>query len=282
MSDASAIAFLGLDDAPDPIETATREIKAGLVRRGLGRLNRQLRADPTVVEAWKIKVRLYQQLGFHDSAARALRHAANVSRTPSLLVSAGYSLQELKRHEDAVAVYRELLELAPASDEAGIAYCNLANSLSHLGRDVEAEDAFKTAMALEPTRATHAFNYYAHLRRGNRWEEAIVILKAGLPNASDKLLRGSFLRALSFAHAERDEGVPALAAAEEALAVDGQSTAARYLRGRGLALVGRLDEALVEMRAVLSSDPENADAKNAIAMLERAGVRVAKRPGWRF
>jgi predicted Zn-dependent protease len=71
LNDASVIALLGLDDAPDPIAAATSEIEVGLVRRGLGRLHRLLRDDPAVVEAWEIKARVYQQLGFHDSAARA-------------------------------------------------------------------------------------------------------------------------------------------------------------------------------------------------------------------
>jgi hypothetical protein len=39
---------------------------------------------------------------------------------------------------------------------------------------------------------------------------------------------------------------------------------------------------MVEIRQVLAADPENADALQAIAMLEQAGVRRAKRPWWRF
>ena len=65
-------------------------------------------------------------------------------------------------------------------------------------------------------------------------------------------------------------------------AIDARPIGARYLRGRALALLGRLGEAMVEIRQVLAADPENADALRAIAMLEQARVHRAKRPWWRF
>lgn len=282
MSEEAATSFLGISAQADPVASALTEISNGLARRGLARLNRLLREDPASTKAWRTKADVYQRLGFHDSAVRTLCHAANVTNTPSLLISAGFSLQQLQRHEDAVAVYREFVDQAATSGDAGIAFCNLANSLSNLGRDAEAEEAFGRAIELEPERPTHFFNLYVHLRKGKQWPKAIAVLKRGLPHAADKELRVSFLLALSYAHAERDQGPEALAAADEAVALDGGSTGAHYLRGRGLALVGRLEEAMTEMQSVLLADPEHRDAKNAVAMLERAGVGDSKRPWWRF
>ncbi len=98
-----------------------------------------------------------------------------------------------------------------------------------------------------------------------------------VPNTADSSGIGGS-RGLSVSSISRpcDDGDAALAAADEALALDEKSGGARYLRGRGLALVGRLDEAMAEMTKVLAADPENADAQNAVAMLERAGVRKEK------
>ena len=281
VDDAEMLALCGTDGGWQ-LDAVRRDAEGGQIRRALARVNRRLCDHPETVDAWRFKARIYQQLGMHAVAARMLRHAATASGEPGLLVSAGFSLQELKRHAEAVEVYREFLALAPGSEHAGVAWCNLANALSALDRDAEAEEAFAKAIALEPTNATHAYNRHVHLRKLRRWPEAIAVLERGLPMVTEPATRVTFLRTLSYAHAEREDGAAALAAAEQALAIDAHSIGARYLRGRALALLGRLDEARVEIRQVLASDPENADALRAIAMLEQAGGRRVKRPWWRF
>jgi tetratricopeptide (TPR) repeat protein len=281
VDDAEMLALCGTEDGWQ-LDAIRRDAESGQIRRALARANRWLCDHPETVEAWRFKARIYQQLGMHAAAARMLRHAATASATPWLLVSAGFSLQELKRHAEAVEVYREFLALAPGNEHAGAAWCNLANALSALDRDAEAEEAFAKAIELEPTRTTSPHNYYVHLSKRRRWPEAIAVLERALPAVTEPATRVTFLRAMSYAHAEREDGAASLAAAEQALAIDARSIGARYLRGRALALLGRLDEAMVEIRQVLAADPENADALQAIAMLEQAGVRRAKRPWWRF
>ena len=281
VDDAEMLALCGTDDGWQ-LEAIRRDAESGQIRRALARANRWLRDHPETVDAWRFKARIYQQLGLYATTARMLRHAATASATPGLLVSAGFSLQELKRHAEAIEVYREFLALAPGNEHAGTAWCNLANALSALDRDPEAEAAFAKAAELEPTNATHAYNHHVHLRKLRRWVDAIAVLERGLPWVTEPATRVTFLRSLSYAHAEREDGAAALAAAEQALSIDARSIGARYLRGRALALLGRLDEAMVEIRQVLATDPENADALHAIAMLEQAGARGAKRPWWRF
>jgi tetratricopeptide (TPR) repeat protein len=281
VDDAEMLALCGTDDGWQ-LDAVRRDAESGQIRRALARTNRRLCDHPETVDAWRFKAQIYQQLGLHAAAVRMLRHAATASAAPWLLVSAGFSLQQLERHAEAVEVYREFLALAPGDDHAGAAWGNLANALSALDRDAEAEAAFANATALEPTSATYAYNHHLHLRKLQRWADAIAVLERGLPAVTEPATRVTFLRALSYAHAEREDGAAALATAEQALSIDAHSIGARYLRGRALGLLGRLDEAMVEMRQVLAADPENADALRAIAMLEQAGVRRAKRSWWRF
>lgn len=279
--DAEMLALCGTDDGWQ-LDAIRRDAESGQIRRALARANRRLCDHPETVDAWRFKAQIYQQLGLHAAAARMLRHAATASAAPWLLVSAGFSLQELKRHAEAVEVYREFLALAPGDEHAGAAWCNLGNALSALERDAEAEAAFARAIELEPMRATSAHSHYVHLSKRRRWPEAIAVLERALPAVTEPATRVTFLRALSYAHAEREDGAAALAAAEQALSIDAHSIGARYLRGRALGLLGRLDEAMVEIRQVLAIDPENADALRAIAMLEQAGASRAKRSWWRF
>lgn len=279
--DAEMLALCGTDDGWQ-LDAVRRDAESGQIRRALARTHRRLCDHPETVDAWCFKAQIYQQLGLHAAAVRMLRHAATASAAPWLLVSAGFSLQQLKRHAEAVEVYREFLALAPGDDHAGAAWGNLANALSALDRDAEAEAAFAEATALEPTNATYAYNHHLHLRKLQRWADAIAVLERGLPAVTEPATRVTFLRALSYAHAEREDGAAALATAEQALSIDAHSIGARYLRGRALGLLGRLDEAMVEIRQVLADDPENADALRAIAMLEQAGGRRAKRSWWRF
>lgn len=293
MREATEVAWFG-NAGDSQLDAAERDLSDGLIRRALGRANHVLRDDAGVVDAWRFKARIYQQLGFHASAAHMLRHAASATDTPSLLVSAGFSLQELKQHEEAIELYRAFLATTPVGELAAAAWCNLGNSLSALDRNAEAEDALKRALELEPERATHAINYYALLRKLDRSQDAIAVLERGLRSATDAKTRMTLLRALSHTHAELGDGAAALAAAEAALALDGQSTEARYLLGRALGLLGNLEPAREAMKQVLTMDPDNADAKRALAMIERAlaassgqppsepTTEQSRRPWWRF
>jgi tetratricopeptide (TPR) repeat protein len=275
MSDDAVIAFLGIANEENP----AAEIHRGLVRRGLGRVNRTLRDDPANADAWQQKGYVYSDLGFHDAMLLMLRHAAKAASAPLFLFSAGLVMQRVGRHDDAVAAYRELIDVAPTRHEVGMALNNIGNSLSALRRNDEAEDAYRQSIERDPRRATLYFNCHIHYRKRGQWPQAIAVLERGYPHAGDDAQRVSFLVALALGHAECDRGAEALEAAERALELDERSIAARYLRGRALGMVGQLAEALAEMEQVLAADPEHADAKNAIVLLKNAG---AKRPWWRI
>jgi tetratricopeptide (TPR) repeat protein len=269
MQEAAALAWFGIGEGAS-IEAANRNLSEGLVRRALGRINHLLRDDPGAVDAWRFKAHIYVKLGFHGTAARMLRHAAEATRTPAFLVSAGFSLQEIEQHDGAVELYREFLATAPDDELAATALCNLGNALSALGRDAEAEEPLKRAIELEPARATYAINHYALLCKLGRPQDAIGALRRGLRDATDPDARPTLLRAVAHAHAELGEGEAALTAAEQALAADARSPQAWYLLGRAHGLLGNLELGRDAMKHALSIDPSNAGATRALGMFERA------------
>jgi len=273
MREDSALAWFGIgaDDDP-PLVAAKRDVSNGLLRRALGRVNHLLRDEPTAVDAWRFKANVYQDLGFHATAARMLRHAAGLTRTPAFLVSAGFSLQELKQHDAAIEVYRAFLATAPDGELAAMAWSNLGNALMGLGLDraAEAEDAFKRAIGLDPTRETYAINHYALLVKLDRPREAITALQRGLRAATDPQTRAKLQRALAHAHAELGDGAAALVAAEGAIALDAKSSTAWYVLGRAHGLLGNLALGLEAMKHVLTLDPDDPHARRALSMFERA------------
>jgi tetratricopeptide (TPR) repeat protein len=94
--------------------------------------------------------------------------------------------------------------------------------------------------------------------------------------------RGQLLEERSFLWAECGRGEEALADADAALALLPASVRANYLRGRALALVGRLEEARDEMTRVLTLDPGNTDAVRGKGMIDEALWPQGHRPWWQF
>lgn len=286
--EAKALAWFGVAaDAEPALVAAKRDASKGLIRRALGRINHLLRDQPTDVDAWQFKARVYQDLGFHATAARMLRHAAEVTRRPAFLVSAGFSLQELQQHDAAIEVFRAALAAAPDDETAAMAWCNLGNAHMALDRTAEAEDAFKRAIELEPRRAQHAINHYALLVKLDRRRDAIAALHRGLRAASDPHARATLQRALAHANAELGDGAATLIAAEAAIASDASSADAWYVLGRAHGLLGNLSLGLEAMKHALTLNPDDPDTKRALGMFERAlasepAAQSPERPWWRF
>jgi Flp pilus assembly protein TadD len=86
-------------------------------------------------------------------------------------------------------------------------------------------------------------------------------------SAADRI---RLLEEQAFLWAERESGEEALRSADLAAALGSNSIRTHYLRGRALALLGRLEEARAEMSHVLGLDPNNADAQRGLKMIEAA------------
>jgi tetratricopeptide (TPR) repeat protein len=111
---------------------------------------------------------------------------------------------------------------------------------------------------------------------------AAEMLEGALAKTSTVADQIWLLEEQSFVWAEAENGEAALRSAEAASSPGSSSIRTHYLRGRALALLGRLEEARDEMKKVLSLDPVNADAQRALAMIEPALTPNSSKRWWQF
>jgi len=106
-----------------------------------------------------------------------------------------------------------------------------------------------------------------------RWAGAFGALEAGLERATTTDERVRLLEGLAFVCAEEARAAQALEYVDRAVALGAKGGRTLYLRGRALALLGRLPEARDEVRRVLELEPENAEAREALGILEKGLVK---------
>jgi tetratricopeptide (TPR) repeat protein len=145
-----------------------------------------LAADPSRVAALLLKGRALQQLGHPDEALRPLEQAVQAAPqdTSVLLVLANvYMIQGDK--VQAEALFRKLVEVSPSYSS----YATLAGFLAVLGRDAEAEQAYRTAIE----RAEGKDRPKAHITLSNflvsrgRGADAERVLEQGIEALDDDL-----------------------------------------------------------------------------------------------
>ena len=263
------LAALGVESIPpDAIAAARDAFHRGLIRRGLALLNVALQRDPRLADAWSLKCSFLDSLGYTRAKSAMLEGALAAGGPASLWVSYGYTLQAMDRHADAVAAYRRYLQLMPDGPLAAVACGNQANALARLGDRAAAEQLYRQALALEPERPSHARNYGRFLIDAQRWQEALAVLEAARERATTDAVRIALLEDRALVLAEQEKGAESLESIESALTRGSDSLRTHYLHGRALALLGRMEEAREKIRHVLTLDPENADGKRALEMID--------------
>ena len=110
---------------------------------------------------------------------------------------------------------------------------------------------------------------------------AAEMLEAALACGCSNDQQVQLLEEQSFLWAECNRGDEALASADAAWRLASNSVRTHYLRGRGLALIGRLAEARDEMLQVLAQDRDNPDARRGLSMIENV-LRPANKKWWQF
>lgn len=263
--------FFGLDSPPaDPIETAGKLFDQGLVRRAVATLNFALWLDPSLEAAWQTKYAFLSGLGFTEAACTVIEAAIDHVVNPDLLISYAHILQTLDRHAEAVEVYREYLVTAPDGEYAGVALCNMADCTHALKDSVSAEVLYRRAIEKEPGRATHYSHYARMLLAEKRFDAALALIEQALPLATEPAVAVRLLEDQALAYVEQRRGLASLKSADTAIERGASGVRAYYLRGRALAMLGRLTEARECIGRVLQLDPKNADALRARKMLDKA------------
>ena len=111
---------------------------------------------------------------------------------------------------------------------------------------------------------------------------AIEMIDGALARFTSPTDRIALLEEQSFLWAECERGEEALRSADAAAALGSNSIRTHYLRGRALALLGRLEEARNEMNQVLALDPNNAEGRRALNMIDAACRPTARKRWWQF
>jgi tetratricopeptide (TPR) repeat protein len=268
---AGALRFLHLEGVPTDPGAAARDLFGrGLFRRGLALLNHALASDPGEETPWLLKATLLEGLGLQSHLLKMLEGAMAAGGPASLLINYGSALHRAGRNEEAINASRRYLELAPGGPWAGAALSNLGLALRGLGRDDEAEELYRQAVRIDPGQVLHYRNLAQLLIDQQRWAGALGVLETGLEQATTSDDKVRLLEGLAFVCAEEERAGQALEYVDRAVALGAAGARTLYLRGRALALLGRLEEARDEVQRVLALEPENAEARQAMGMIEKA------------
>jgi tetratricopeptide (TPR) repeat protein len=263
------LAVLGVDAVPDdPLAAAKDAFQRGLLRRGLAILNLNLQREMGVTEAWSLKCSFLDSMGYVRTKCTMLEAALAAGGPASLWMNYGFALQELNRHADAVAAYTRFRELSPSDPWVAVVCSNQANSLMRLGEMDAAGELYRQALVLEPERISHSRNFIRFLIETRRLQEALPLIETTLERATEDADLIALLEDHTAILAELENPTTALNSIDAALALGSDSTRTHFLRGRVLGLLGRLDEARLEIFRVLALDPNNAAGKEALETID--------------
>ena len=268
-SRGAMLTVLGVDAVPDdPLTAAKDAFQRGLIRRGLAILNLTLQREMGVTEAWSLKCSFLDSMGYARTKCTMLEAALAAGGPAALWMNYGFALQELNRHADAVAAYTRFRELTPSDPWVAVACGNQANSLMRLGEMDAAGELYRQALALEPERISHSRNFIRFLIETRHLREALPFIETTLERATEDADRIALLEDHTAILAELGNPTAALESIDAAVALGSDSSRTHFLRGRVLGLLGRLEEARLEILRVLALDPNNAAGKEALETID--------------
>ncbi len=174
---------------------------------------------------WKALAMALSRQGLAQAAVPAWQRAIALSpHDPELLLNLGRTLQTCGQLADAEQAYRSALPLNPSQEVLAAVWCNLGVVLNDLGRLQESQHSYQQALHLQPESAVLWNNLGASLDQSGQLEQA-------------------------------------LACFERALQVDPQYASAHSNRGNTLKRLGRLAAAEQSMRLALAIEPDFAQAQ---------------------
>ncbi len=155
LSRAACPAALGLADAPvDAIAAARAAFAQGLFRRGLAILNYAIQEGAGLLEAWFLKARFLNSVGFNCSAAEMLNGALAKLTSGNdrilLLEEQSFLWAECNRAEDALLSADAAARLGSSSVRT---HYLRGRALGLLGRLQEAHDEMNHVLALDANNA---------------------------------------------------------------------------------------------------------------------------------
>jgi mannosyltransferase len=136
----------------------------------------------------------------------------------------------------------------------------------------EAAQNYADEVALDPTRASRAWDWRPYWDLGSTYEELGMLQEAA--DAFQQVLKinpehlPAYLR-LAEACTQLNEPAQALAAYQQALELEPENPELQFLLGEAYQGLGRIDEAIMAYRKVLSTNPEDEWAKTRLTLLSQ-------------
>ncbi len=187
--------------------------------------------------------------GQHERALDWISSAIRQDPRPEYLASLGITLQQAKRHEEALNVFDKAVQLKP--DDAAL-WSNLGDALMELQRKDEALLSFQHALNLDPLDWNVAYKSLFLLHALGRFEDALTHFDRyeGLVDHVPALQ----LRALSLSGLQRFE--ESLAVNQHAIELDPNNADISNNLGDALQSLGRREEALQWFERAIELRPD--------------------------
>lgn len=185
-----------------------------------------------------------------------VRRAAGAGLATVAVAALGFATVERNRdYHSEVALWQDNVRHVPDNHRARL---NLGDALRREGRFREAAAELREAVRLRPGYARAHYNLALTLEAAGEHEAAEEAYREALSRSPEDRRSGQRLATLrvqdGMRHLERGAADAALAAFDEAIALDPTLALAHYQRGRVLAAQGRLDDAVASLRAAVERD----------------------------
>jgi tetratricopeptide (TPR) repeat protein len=245
---------------------------------GFEEFSEAARLDPKLAAAHYNLGRFYFETGKYEDADRELETAARLQSDSAATL---YFLALTAKQENQPERSNELLErvVALEPDNADAQYL-LGQNLEHSGDSWAAIQHWKAALQADPNHSQALYNLARSLDKihdpdAKRYQDRFEVLQKNQQIADRVSELGNF--ALEAANAQN--WPQALEQMNEAIQLCGACPQSAHLHknlGLFYGRTGNISEAKKELRTALQLTPEDADAKNALAAIERANGEQVK------
>lgn len=249
---------------------------AGEIEAAIKSYDRALAIQPSLAKAVRSRRLLLQFAGLKGGvlpAAGTVVLAAPSTATAKGHYKNGLKLQELRRHEEALASFDRAIALRPDFAEA---LSGRGMALKGLRQFEEAVASYDRALAVRPDFAQAWYNRALALQDLEKHEDAIKSYDLAIA-ASPGYALAHCARGIVLLNVGRAEA--AVAACDRAIAIDAGFAKAHATRGAALQLLKRIDEAIASYDRAIAIQPDFIEAlwNRSLALLLKGDFKN----GWR-
>ncbi|MGN6369711.1 MAG: tetratricopeptide repeat protein [Phycisphaerae bacterium] len=249
----------------DALQLALRHQHAGNLKDAEQIYRQILDAYPDQPDALHLLGMIAYQVGGGalPEGENLVRRAIAISPQPAFHLTLGGILLNSKRHDEAIQLYRDLIQQHPALPEA---HTHLAIALCAARRFDESIPPFQQSLQLDPKNPYTHGNLGIALTHVHKIEDAIRHLQSA---TSALPLNPDFLSALATAYNQSNKLDDAISTANRALSLAPNRGQPHHTLSLALTKQNKLTEALPHARRAADLLPDNPDMYSLLADIQR-------------